>query len=78
MPATLVPPQPQQNSPVLAPQENIWSALWRNYWVSLDQMLRSAQLGPLPQAANDAAAAAVGVPINGLYRSGSQVMIRVT
>jgi hypothetical protein len=28
-------------------------------------------------AANDAAAAAAGVPLNGLYRNGSAVLIRV-
>jgi hypothetical protein len=35
-------------------------------------------VGPLVAAGNDAAAAAGGVPINGLYRNGSVVQIRVT
>jgi hypothetical protein len=30
-----------------------------------------------PQAANDAAAAAAGVPVGGLYRTGSALMVRV-
>lgn len=33
--------------------------------------------GPLTNAVDDAAAATAGVPVNGLYRNGSVVMIRV-
>lgn len=35
-------------------------------------------LGSLVNAANDGAAAAAGVPINGLYRNGNAVQIRLT
>lgn len=34
-------------------------------------------VGALVNYADDAAAAAAGVPINGLYRNGSAVMVRV-
>jgi hypothetical protein len=34
-------------------------------------------IGPLVNAANDGAAAAAGVPVNGLYRNGSAVQVRV-
>ena len=34
-------------------------------------------VGQLGNYADDAAAAAAGVPINGLYRTGSTVMVRV-
>ena len=34
-------------------------------------------VGPIGNYADDAAAAAAGVPINGLYRTGSTVMVRV-
>ena len=34
-------------------------------------------LNGLPNAANDGAAAAAGVPIGGLYRTGSQISVRV-
>ena len=70
---------PAADSPVLAgTKENIWSVVYRNYWFRVDQMFRSAEYGPLVNAANDGAAATAGVPINGLYRNGSVVMIRVT
>lgn len=51
------------------------------YWQSLDATVRALagnNLGPLTNAANDAAAAAAGVAINQLYRNGSVVQIRVT
>ena len=35
-------------------------------------------LATLINAANDAAAASAGVPMNGLYRNGSVLMVRVT
>lgn len=35
-------------------------------------------IGPLAAAANDAAAATAGVPINGLYQSSGAVRIRLT
>lgn len=62
------------------------------YFAQLDRAIRSffgdsnvttaaqipvPMIGPLFNAANDAAAAAGGVPINGLYRNGSVVQIRV-
>lgn len=34
-------------------------------------------IGPLPAAANDAAAANAGVPINGLYQASGVVRIRI-
>lgn len=43
------------------------------YMFALDQNI----IGPLTNAVNDAAAATAGVSINGLYRNGSVVMIRV-
>ena len=39
--------------------------------------LAANTLGPLPSAANDAAAAAAGVPINGLYQASGVVRIRL-
>jgi hypothetical protein len=35
-------------------------------------------IGPLTSAANDAAAAKAGVPVNGLYESAGAVKIRLT
>lgn len=45
---------------------------------TVDAVMRAAQFGTLITAANDAAAKAAGVPVNGLYRNGSAVNIRVT
>jgi hypothetical protein len=75
--AVLVPPQPATNSQVLD-KDGIYDVLWRNYFVPVDKMFRTAQYGPLVNAANDSAAAAAGVPVNGFYRNGSIVMVRVT
>lgn len=77
--ASSLSPLPQQNAPVLREEGgNVFSLLWRTYLSGLDRMFRTAQFGPLVSAANDAAAAAAGVPINGFYRNGSIVQIRVT
>lgn len=77
--AQLIPPQPPGNSPVLVSlKDNTWNLLWRNYFFVMDHMFRTAQFGPLVNAANDGAAAAAGVEINGFYRNGSVVMVRVT
>ena len=75
--AVLVPPQPATNSTVLD-KDGVFSILWRNYFVALDKMFRTAQYAPLVNAANDSAAATAGVPVNGFYRNGSVVMVRVT
>jgi hypothetical protein len=40
--------------------------------------LRTPKLSGLGDYANDAAAAAGGVPVTGVYRNGSQLMVRVT
>jgi len=75
--AQSVSPIPDVSSPVMEAKENVFGVLWRNYFRSIDNMFRTAQYGPLISAANDAAAATAGVPVNGLYRNGSVVMVRV-
>ncbi len=47
---------------------------YQEYQQALDRMLRTVNIN----AANDAAAAAAGVPVGSLYRNGSVVQIRVT
>lgn len=47
---------------------------WYEYLQGIDRLLRTIDIN----AANDAAAAAAGVPIGSLYRNGSVVQIRVT
>ena len=40
--------------------------------------LAANNIGPLPSAANDAAAAKAGVPVNGLYHASGVVHIRIS
>jgi hypothetical protein len=40
--------------------------------------IAASNIGPLTSAANDAAAAKAGVPVNGLYQSSGAVKIRLT
>jgi hypothetical protein len=54
------------------PQTGICDQFWYDFFSSL------AGGQPLKNFANDAAAAAGGVPLNGFYRNGSIVQIRVT
>jgi hypothetical protein len=56
------------------------SQIWRQYLLSLDALARGlagGNVGPLFNAVNDAAAAAGGVQIGGLYRNGNAVQIRL-
>lgn len=57
------------------------SQLFRDYMVKLDAVVGALAAGVLPNnlvnAANDAAAAVAGVPIQGMYRNGSVLMVRV-
>lgn len=73
----LLPPQPTANSVVLE-KGNTWSMPWWNYWFRMDHMFRTAQFGPLVNAVDDNAAATAGVEVNGFYRTGSFVKVRVT
>lgn len=75
--AQFLPPLPPINSQ-LVDQDGRMTIAWQKYMPFLDQILRQGLLGPFTNAANDAAAAAAGVPINGFYRNGSVVQIRVT
>ena len=75
--AASVPPQPATNSEVLD-KDGVFSILWRNYFVALDKMFRTAQYGPLVNAANDSAAATAGVPLNSMYHNNGAVRVRLT
>jgi hypothetical protein len=66
-------------SPVPSDQPPIgWPAWLRTIAAAVNHLSAAAnnQAG-LPDAANDAAAAALGVPVGGNYRSGSAIMVRV-
>jgi hypothetical protein len=76
--ASSVPPQPSISTEVIQTLDNTFQQLWRNYFVALDNMLRTGQYGPLPDAADDSAAATAGVPVNGFYRNGNVVQVRIT
>lgn len=79
-------PAPRSEQPWIGDGGRPAQALY--LWVSLlDKMLRtfvgannkasSPVVGPLVAAANDAAAAALGVPVGGLYANGNAVQIRL-
>lgn len=61
-------------TPSGAPVQN-----YAQYIAQLDALIRAftAQLDKLTNAANDAAAAAAGVPVGAPYRNGSILMVRV-
>lgn len=74
-------PQPRQNTVRIADTDGHPTNPWAQYLLVVDILLRLLNgnvVGPLTNAANDAAAAAAGVPINGLYRTGNAVQIRLT
>jgi hypothetical protein len=58
------------------------SLVFFQYMKAIDVLLgglaNGSVIGPLTNAANDAAAAAAGVPIGGLYRTTNAVQIRLT
>jgi hypothetical protein len=62
--------------PPSVPIADVQSGIVNEYWWDFFSVLAGGQ--PLKDFANDAAAAAGGVPINGFYRNGSVVQIRVT
>jgi hypothetical protein len=74
-------PAPRPDLPWVTPQDGRPTLPMAQYLQALDETVRklaSGQVGTLVNAANDAAAAAAGVAVGGLYRSGSQVMVRTT
>ena len=48
-----------------------------NSFIQFLTALAAGNIGPLTSAANDAAAAKAGVPVNGLYESAGAVRIRL-
>lgn len=59
---------------------NLPSQVFRDYIAKLDALvvaLSAGNLGPLVNAASDAAAAKAGVAINQLYRNGNTVHVRI-
>jgi len=74
---TTLPPLPPPALPWFDPRTGLPNDVFRNWCASVDRIFRAGQLGTLVNAVNDAAAAAAGVPVSGLYRNGSTVLIRV-
>jgi len=74
---TSLPPQPGPALRWINPVTGIAEGTFRDWALAVDRILRAGQFGTLINAANDGAAAAAGVPLNGIYRNGSVVMIRV-
>lgn len=84
----LLPPKPlppSQHIPVVTVDPDTLAVAvaqpWQEYFASTDSIMRqlaNAVIGSLINAVSDAAAAAAGVPIGGLYRNGNAVQIRLT
>lgn len=74
---TALPPLPSPALKWFDAQTGQPAPAFRDWCLSIDRILRGGLFGTLVSAANDAAAAAAGVPLNGLYRNGSAVLIRV-
>lgn len=60
------------------PNDGLPTIILLNYMLALDAVIRGNVFGPLTNATNDTNAAAAGVPINGFYRNGNAVQIRLT
>lgn len=77
--ARAVPPLPDPRVPMF--EGSIMGPTWRGFWLNLILWISGTPNGPNLAAstsyANDAAAAAGGVPIGGYYRNGSVVQVRV-
>lgn len=83
--AQTIKPCPQPPQPIVGALEPTQG--FREWFRTLDLSVRSffgltngvgaPVVGPLVNAANDAAAQAAGVPIQGLYRTGNAVQIRL-
>ena len=74
-------PPPRPDLPWTTPQDGRLSVPTGQYVQALDHAVRqlaASQVGTLVNATNDAAAAAAGVAIGQMYRSGSQVLVRVS
>jgi hypothetical protein len=63
---------PSPSVQLVDPQSGIVDQFWYDFFAGL------AGGTPLKDFASDAAASAGGVPLNGFYRTGSAVKIRVT
>ncbi len=73
-------PLPKPNFKWTNPGLGMPEQAFAQYMLSLDALVRGlagGNIGPLVNAANDAAAAAAGVAIGGLYRNVNAVQIRL-
>jgi hypothetical protein len=74
---TTLPPLPSPALKWFDVQTGQPTPIFRDWCNGMDRIMRAGLFGTLVAAANDAAAAAAGVPVNGLYRTASAVQIRV-
>lgn len=75
---TLTQPLPPPALPWFDPRTGKPTDTFRDWALAIDRIMRAGLFGTLVNAANDGAAATAGVPLNGIYRNGSVVQIRVT
>jgi len=73
-------PLPKPDQPWVQDRRGEPTQPFGQYMTQLDELARALadnHVGTLVNAANDAAAAHAGVAVGALYRSGSQLMVRV-
>jgi len=74
-------PLPKPDQPWVQDRRGEPTQPFGQYMTQLDELTRAVannEVGALVNAANDAAAARAGVAVGSLYRSGSQVLVRVS
>lgn len=74
---TSLPTLPQINLPWFDRATGKPTLEFGQWAAGVDRILRAGLFGTLLNAANDAAAAKLGVPVGGVYRIGNTVMIRL-
>lgn len=74
---TALPPLPSPALKWFDPQTGQPAPIFRDWCLAMDRIMRAGLFGTLVNAANDGAAAAAGVPLNGIYRTTNAVQIRL-
>lgn len=74
---SMLKPKPDPSQPWIESGTGRPATPFADYMLTADMLLRLLNGLSLTNAVDDAAAAAVGVPLGSLYRNGSVVMVRV-
>lgn len=81
MTALASPPQPRPTAGPMVSEDRHPTIEWALYLAALDLLVRALNtnaFGPFTAAANDAAAAAAGVPIGTVYQNSGTLRVRLS